>query len=374
MSGRVRFANHLRGLAALSVAASHLVAIYWALPDVVSAFTYTPNQTGAAPWFFGIVSNAWFNPGPFGVAVFFLISGMVVPFSLQKHTRSSFLAARVLRIFPTYAVALLIEFTVLHITADGYGRPFGISPAVLLSNLVLVYDLVGRPSMDLVNWTLSVEWKFYVVVALIAPMILRGRATALLVAGACILAGNFLLAEGIVGDQSAVPSTITYTLSSQSIYVLYMMIGTAFNFHLRRLISTAGLVALVAVLAAMFLGAWRLGILRDQYPVVTLNYGYALVLFAALYAVRDRVPANPVLDGMAAISFPFYVLHSLMGYLALRLLMGPLGVSYYLALPVTLVLVATAAWVLHVMVERPTADAGQHFAPSSTLRHAHGNV
>jgi len=373
MSGRIRFANQLRGLAAFSVAMSHMVGIYWALPGVVSSVTYTPDQAGTPPWFIGLVSNPWFNPGPFGVAVFFLISGMVVPFSLQKHGRLSFLAARALRIFPTYAVALLIEFILLHWAADAYHRPFGISATMLATNLLLVYDLVGQPSMDLVNWTLSVELKFYLLVALIVPLIRRGSAAGLLAVAVCILAGNALLAAGVVGSLAAPASSPTHTISSHSLDILYMLIGTAFNFHLRRLVSTAGLAALAA-LAALFVATWRLGVLRDQYPVVTLNYAYALVLFAALYAVRRRIPANAVLDAMAAISFPFYVLHSLVGYLALRLLMDPLHVPYGVALPVTLASVGLLAWFLHVMVERPTARAGQRLADYGMRVPAHDNV
>ena len=57
MSGRLRFANQLRGLAALSVAMSHLIGVYWALPDVVSWATYTPNQAGATPWISGLSPN-----------------------------------------------------------------------------------------------------------------------------------------------------------------------------------------------------------------------------------------------------------------------------------------------------------------------------
>ena len=87
---RIRFANQLRGLAALCVAVSHLIGVYWALPDVVSAVTATaPPPPAPYPDLFWLVLRQWFNLGPFGVALFFLISGMVVPFSLERHGRAS---------------------------------------------------------------------------------------------------------------------------------------------------------------------------------------------------------------------------------------------------------------------------------------------
>ncbi|MCQ4062259.1 acyltransferase, partial [Klebsiella pneumoniae] len=45
-----------------------------------------------------------FNWGAFGVALFFLISGFVIPFSFVKATWLSFLVGRFFRIFPLYAV------------------------------------------------------------------------------------------------------------------------------------------------------------------------------------------------------------------------------------------------------------------------------
>ena len=43
--------------------------------------------------------------GQLGVALFFLVSGFVIPISLPKYSVPGFLVARVLRIYPTYAVA-----------------------------------------------------------------------------------------------------------------------------------------------------------------------------------------------------------------------------------------------------------------------------
>jgi peptidoglycan/LPS O-acetylase OafA/YrhL len=141
-----------------------------------------------------------------------------------------------------------------------------------------------------------------------------------------------------------------------------MLIGVAFNFHMRRLLSTAGLVGLVVALLALFTETWRFGVLRDQFPVVTINYYAAVLLFAVLYAARNRIPANPVLDSMAAISFPFYVVHSLLGYSLLRALTVGAGASYGVAFAITLPVLLAVATAIHVAVERPTIRAGRRLA------------
>jgi len=40
--------------------------------------------------------------GGFGVALFFLISGFVIPFSFLRYTRTGFAIARILRLWPAY--------------------------------------------------------------------------------------------------------------------------------------------------------------------------------------------------------------------------------------------------------------------------------
>ncbi len=81
---RVRFANQLRGVAALMVACSPLVGVVWLMPDVVSLVTATPTQTDTVPGIVGLVVYPWVNLGLLEVGVFFLISGLVIPFSLEK--------------------------------------------------------------------------------------------------------------------------------------------------------------------------------------------------------------------------------------------------------------------------------------------------
>jgi peptidoglycan/LPS O-acetylase OafA/YrhL len=361
---RIHFANQLRGLAALSVACSHLVGVYWAMPAVVSAATFSPAPEGRAlPALFWLTAHPWLNFGPFGVGIFFLISGLVIPISLQRHSRASFILARLLRIFPTYAVVLLINIGVLGVSSWAWSRPFTYSGWTLATNAVLIYDLIGQPSIDLVNWTLSVELKFYVLVAVLAPLIRRGSAATLVLVGFGIYVLNALIAYGWVGTFGMASSTPTYTASSQSLCLLYMLLGVGFNFHFRRLLSTPALLALLTVLSGLFILTWRLSVWRDQFPIVTANYAYALLLFGALYAARAHVPRIAVLDGLAAVSFPFYVLHSLLGFSMLRALMVGAGIGYYPALSVTLAGVLLVAWAVHRMIETPFIQAGRRFGP-----------
>ncbi len=366
--GRIRFANQLRGFAAIFVAISHLVGVYWALPEVVSAATATPPQLGAAPGIMYYVSFQWFNLGPFGVAIFFLISGLVVPFSVERNTRGGFMLARLLRIYPTYAAVVVIDVAVVTLSSYLWHRPVPFSPAIIAGNVTLLYDLVGQWSIDLVNWTLSVELKFYLLIMLMAPLIRRGSAAGIVLAGCGLCAANLLLEYGVPGARSALPSTPSFTFSSQSLCLIYMLIGTLFNFHLRGRVRTAGLAAGVAALAGLFVATWLVSVWHAQFPMVTATYFYALVLFGLLYAVRRYVPSNRLLDAMAAISFPFYVLHSLLGFTLLRAGMVGFGLSYYPALTGSVGVVVLVSIAVHRWVEMPTQRVGRDLAARLSVR------
>jgi peptidoglycan/LPS O-acetylase OafA/YrhL len=85
---RIAFANTLRGIAALTVVINHYFGVFWLSRDVIERMINAPLlplEAVATPevvlW---ISTMPYFNWGAFGVALFFLISGFVIPFSLRK--------------------------------------------------------------------------------------------------------------------------------------------------------------------------------------------------------------------------------------------------------------------------------------------------
>jgi peptidoglycan/LPS O-acetylase OafA/YrhL len=281
-----------------------------------------------------MLSGRWFSMGQLGVALFFLISGFVIPFSLERYSRSGFLLARLLRIYPVYAAAVALDVAVLASSAAYWGVPFHLSPGSVLANLLLINNLVGVPTLDMINWTLAVEMKFYLLVALLYQPIRTGR-----MGGLCCVA--VLLA----------------VCGADLVYIVFMGIGTAFKFHHDGRLSMRSLIAGAGGLFTLFLAAMFFRMGKAMFGNF-VTYGYALGLFGLAYLLRHKARPIAVLDRLADVSFPLYAIHTLLGYSLLKLLMMGLGWSYLPALALTAAVLGIAAFGLHLAVERPTIALG----------------
>ena len=106
---------------------------------------------------------------------------------------------------------------------------------------------------------------------------------------------------------------------------------------------------------------------RDQYPVITLNYLYTLIVFALLFAFRHFLQPIRLLDFMADISYPFHIMHPLIGYSIIRFLIDQ-GVPFYLGSFFALCFVCVLAYTVHRIVELLSITFGKHLARKYTPR------
>jgi peptidoglycan/LPS O-acetylase OafA/YrhL len=163
---RIAFLDAVRGIAATAVMLQH------ALPVVTPGFD---------AW-----SRTVFNPGLFGVAAFFLVSGFVIPGSLERGGVGGFWQARVFRLLPVYWLSIVLAA----VLAVGAALP----PRAVLVNLTMAQEFVGVPHLLNVYWTLSVELVFYLLCTVLAvlrwhrrPLLLAWLALLAVPAASCVL-------------------------------------------------------------------------------------------------------------------------------------------------------------------------------------------
>jgi peptidoglycan/LPS O-acetylase OafA/YrhL len=357
LAGRLVFAHQLRGIAALLVVITHLFGTYFGEQALVSTLTLSPDlHLTAANWVYHF--HIPYLNGPFGVALFFLISGFVIPFSLAKQSPLQFLIARFFRIIPTYALALGIGMLALSLSAHYWGVPFPHRRLTMLSNALLLNQFIGIGSIDPVNWTLSIEVKFYFLMAIFGLCLLRrSLVPTLLCAGAALFVA--LLWANLHGRLTLV--------ALESSYLIFMLIGVGFYQHFEGILSWPALAARSVLLFALFAASWSIGPLKEQFPAITWFYADAAIVFAAAYRLRHWFRPVKVLDFLGDISYPLYVTHWLIGFTMLKLLMGR-GMAFGPAVSVVLVAVTVLSWLLHRLVELPTQRLGKRLAARWTAR------
>jgi peptidoglycan/LPS O-acetylase OafA/YrhL len=108
----------------------------------------------------------WLNLGQYGVFVFFLVSGYIVPASLErKGSVRGFWIGRAFRLYPMFLVALALS-AVAYETGHGTVANAGRHPlTAVLGWVFMLQNLLAGLNVPVVTWTLSYEMVFYLLIA-----------------------------------------------------------------------------------------------------------------------------------------------------------------------------------------------------------------
>ena len=288
---KLEFANALRGLAALSVVAAHYNSFFFGSAALIGTMANIPPPTRVA----SSALDAWdtfvrqfpFGGGEFGVALFFLISGFVIPMSLQKYDWRGFLVGRVLRIYPTYFAGFAVTLIALWVAGSTFGRPFPFDiRSVAIHFLPGARDVLWSAHIDYVVWTLEVEVKFYVVCAIAWKWLRLGdrRVFAIpLALAACAIGIELLLPGWLRTDAIAyqIAYRLGYFFATAARFLAFMFIGVALFYHYRQRLGTVGLCAIAAMLYCVFWIQWYYAPgSNDSLSVLVVNsYSLALLVF-----------------------------------------------------------------------------------------------
>ena len=363
-SEKLWFLHSLRAVAALLVIISHWGYNFWAENEGTneSAKTLHLDFTGESLPHLNVL--AWMarhqlDAGELGVALFFLISGFVIPMSIESVGSWKFLFRRVFRIYPTYLVGLLITFSVVWGYRHYVQLPFPYTALDYWKNASLFRDVFGGPSIDGINWTLELEVKFYLLCALmfaIASFSLRSSSILTLLTGlACLATVRIHTMEGPIPADLERPY---YLLSFWSVFLTFMFIGTCFYNLYKKRWSLDQFLLTALLLGGFFLVNVRFGLGRDQLLPFGLNYMLALLIFSLCYAFQKRLPYSKTLDFLANLSYPIYMVHAVSGYVLLTVLYQ-LHPYPYLNLLEVAALALIVSYLLHKFVELPSNQLGR---------------
>lgn len=342
--GRFEFLDALRGLAALAVVIGHCSEELW---------------RGYARF-----SAMYFGAGMFGVFVFFIVSGFIIPASLERgRSLAAFWVGRFFRLFPLFWGCLIAA-----VILNSLGR-YSFSPGLLAdpgwnlaTNFTMAQFFIGAPNTQVIGaaWTLSYELAFYLFVSLLFLGGLNRRSVplAVLALGSIFFIGLFLPVAMINGADANLASRLMVVVATAVVAVFFARRAAT-----RRSAIAAVLLALIAIpltlnqsgpsgysatiFATMFVGTVlyrmtageitpRLGwgvfwlavcvifglkLLQQPYldpvtgAVVTwkkeaISLIGAYLLFAAALSLRRRSFPRPLLF-LGRISYSLYLMHTL---------------------------------------------------------------
>ncbi|MEW1719749.1 acyltransferase [Streptomyces sp. NPDC093109] len=176
----------MRGIAALVVVFDH------------SAYTFMPD--------FRRELMPQFNTSRYGIMVFFLVSGYIIPASLERRgCVQTFWIGRIFRLYPLWA-AVVTMFLAATLLGVAELRDFGQQSAatVAVAHATMLQELLGTPNLLLILWTLSYEMSFYLLCVALFTVRLHQRSAAVAVilavlAVVSVMAGVVLPASALSG-------------------------------------------------------------------------------------------------------------------------------------------------------------------------------
>lgn len=354
MRNKVVFANHLRGISALLVMAVHFGCVYFESNGFISSrLGNSPDLSSSNMTFIWLCNNV-INLGVVGVAIFFLISGFVIDYSLKKMKPSTFLVQRFFRIYPTFLFSTLI---CLAIIALNFNFNLNAAPAYLniktvMSNLLLVNQSFGIPDINFVSWSLAVEVKFYLLMAF------SYRASQKRNVSVAIIISTLLCMFYLCINNYGNGAGFIERFMSDFKYLPFMLIGLCLNRLMNQELSKNGTLLAATYLLMLFLSVEILTDNPKITAIIAMNYSYAFLIFMALFLLRNKIMDNFILDFLSRISYPLYLVHSVCGYVIISAMKEKgfgILLSYAFAISFSMVL----AYIMHISVEIKSNKVGK---------------
>jgi len=273
--------------------------------------------------------------GDAGVKLFFAISGFAMLATLERTPRlSAFAMARGRRLLPEYWVAMVLTGAVAGVLGPDRLR---VTPLDWLANLPLLQAWTGVPMVDGVYWTLNVEILFYAWIALLWRLGATRRVDRLVLGWMTLRLGCWLVPVPAWAQQLLLIDHAEWFAIGLLAWPIWR--GTAS----------------VRAQVPLFLAVVAIATLTDERDAALLAGGLAL-LFLAVASGHMRWLAQPVLLWLGSVSYPFYLLHAVIGY-AIIMRLQAAGVSANVAplfaLAATLALAAIVARRCDAWRDRP---------------------
>lgn len=250
--------------------------------------------------------------GYLGVNLFFLISGFVIAWSAEGRNWTDFAIARAARLYPGFVICMSLTFAVLLLSAD---QRFPVSVTQYGANFLMFSPVLGQPFMDGVYWSIVLEIVFYGWVAIALMLGVFDRFRLEIIAGWLLLcvANQFWLGSGAL--------RMVFVTEFGALFCAGMLMQFMHR-HGRSLEAFGLLVAAFLISTASMVGMhdWMTEHYGVAVPMARLALANVTIFALMIAAIRfgRAVPSSTLLLALGGMTYPLYLLHQNIGYLAIE--------------------------------------------------------
>ena len=301
--------------------------------------------------------------GYLGVQLFFMISGFVILMTASSGDLRKFVISRATRLFPAFWFACTLTFLVILM----FGEPqFSATLKQYLINLTMLAEFVDVPLIDGVYWTLTIELKFYAMIALVLAL---GRINSiekiLMVWLAATLVLDVIPSSRLSG--AIIAGQAQFFVAGAVCFLIYH--------HGASLPRVLTLVACWAIAVYRELAGlhWFLQTYHSQLnPIVVatlISLFFAIMTLVAFRRTGFVGRRNWI--AMGALTYPLYLIHQNIGFIIFQRTNGQ--VNRYLLLLMIIVAMLMLAFFVHAFVEKKLARVLKRLLQSAFDPHRMGS-
>lgn len=274
-----------------------------------------------------------FDHGKYGVQMFFVISGFVIPWSMYNSNYKinkifKFLLKRFLRLEPPYIISMILFISIiltLRIGLNIFDVQFSLEQ-ILLHFGYLIPFFEGFKWLNDVYWSLAIEFQYYLLISILFPLFIHSNSIY-----RYILYFLFL--------SLSINSNFSFIFYWLPIFLMGIIIFLKFIEKIK-IIEFYSLLLLLTIWVIYFYG-----IACGVFSIVTV--------ILILYFKNNELKT---LSFLGEFSYSLYLIHNFTGAILINLL-SPYMINLWqklLLLIFSLVISYILAWVMFILIEKPS--------------------
>jgi peptidoglycan/LPS O-acetylase OafA/YrhL len=289
---------------------------------------------------------SWLAPvaqlGHLGVYLFFMISGFVILMTARDDL-VAFVISRAARLYPAFWACCTLTF--LTILALGAPR-FTASWARYLANMSLMGEFIGVPNLDGVYWSIFVEIRFYVLVALLIAFKQIKHIEAFM-GGWIALVLLEMWAPVAIIQRIFITEYASFFVAGALFYKVYQGGWTRCR---AALMTISMCLSLQHVLSGLDGFQSYYNTHQSAWPVALVLLSFHLVMYGVA-ARKTGALARTDWSALGALTYPLYLLHQIVGYVLFNHFYP--GANPHALFWSVFVGMLAAAHLIHIGIERP---------------------